>query len=120
MRYKPISHCNSHQDSGIDAVTNVTIHYSVNGGNTINLTLQHQGSNNITDIMLPDVQYNDNISIQISLQNATTMTRRSDPLTLRMYNALILCSHYVLISCNLTSYLYSSYIIIPYGISWAT
>ena len=50
------------------------------------LILQHQGSNNITDIMLPDVQYNDNISLQISLQNATT--RRSDPLILRMYKCI--------------------------------
>ena len=73
--------------------------------------------------MLSDVQtvqYNDNISIQISLQNAATVTGRSDPLTLRMYNALANIT-YLRTSCNLAGYiLYSSYIIIPYGISWAT
>ena len=80
LEYKPVVIViNAHQDFGIDAVTNVTIYYSVNGGDKINLTLQHQGSNNITDIMLPDVQFNDNISV----------TGRSDPLTLRMYNALL-------------------------------
>ena len=61
------------------------IYYSVNGGDKINLTLPNLGSNSITDVQLPDVQYNDNISLQISLQNATTMTGRSDPLILRMY-----------------------------------
>ena len=83
------------QDSGIDGVTSVKIYYSVNGRDETNLTLPYQGSNTITDIMLTDVQYNDNISIQVSLQSATTMTGRSDPLILRMYiyniyNALIL------------------------------
>ena len=76
------------QDSGIDGVTSVKIYYSVNGRDETNLTVPYQGSNNITDIMLPDVQYNDNISIQVSLQSATTMTGRSDPLILRMYKAM--------------------------------
>ena len=77
------------QDSGIDGVTSVKIYYSVNGRDETNLTLPYQGSSTITDIMLTDVQYNDNISIQVSLQSATTMTGRSDPLILRMYTYIM-------------------------------
>ena len=61
------------------------MYYSVNGRNELNITIPYQGTNNITDITLSNVHYNDNISVQIVMQNATTMTRRSNRSLIRTY-----------------------------------
>ena len=73
------------QDSGISGVENVHIYYSVNEGDQIILMLPYQSSNILTDIVLPGIQNGDDVSVQISVENASSTTARSDKIQIRMY-----------------------------------
>ena len=72
------------QTSGISDPVIVQIYYTVNKEDRPALNLPYLGSRRFTDILLSDVTYNDNISVEFLMRNITTFSERSDPLTIRM------------------------------------
>ena len=73
------------QNSGVSDAVFVHIYYSVNGDNRPVLNIPFHHSKSLNDIFLRDVTYNDDISVEFIVRNITTMSERSDPLTIRTY-----------------------------------
>ena len=73
------------QNSGVSDAVIVHIYYSVNGEDQSVLNIPFHRSKSLNDIFLPDVTYNDDISVEFTVRSITTMSERSDPLTIRMY-----------------------------------
>ena len=72
------------QTSGISEPVIVQIYYNVNKEDRLALNMPYPQSKSFTDILLSDVTYNDNISVEFLVRNITTFSERSDPLTIRM------------------------------------
>ena len=74
------------QDSRVfGAVNSVVIHYSVNGGTEKVIDTPYQGSNIITNVVLSDVQYGSDISMQLSVHSNSTISGRSELLMMRTF-----------------------------------
>ena len=87
------------QTTGISDAVIMQIFYTVNGRDEEELSMTYPRSKSVTDILLPGVAYNDDISVQFSVRNITVISERSDLLTLRMCKILnFICRYqYVLI-----------------------
>ena len=73
------------QNSGVNDAVIVQIYYSVNGEDRPVLNIPSHRSKSLNDIFLPDVTYNDDISVEFIVRGITTMSERSNPLTIRTY-----------------------------------
>ena len=77
------------QTTGIRDAVIMQIFYTVNGGNEQELNIPYPRSKNVTDILLPGVAYNGDISVQFSVRSIAVMSERSDLLRLRMCKIFI-------------------------------
>ena len=85
------------QTTGISDAVIMQIFYTVNGRDEEELNMPYPRSKNVTDILLPGVAYNDDISVQFSVRSINVISERSDLLTLRMCKILNFICSYVLI-----------------------
>jgi len=61
------------------------MYYSVNGGTEKVVDALYQGSNIITNIVLSDVQYGSDISVQLSVRSNSTTSGRSELLMMHTF-----------------------------------